>query len=74
MSIAYRVFGDGLVELVFDRDGRCRCLLMVEFASHERGVENSARPETGALATFLAGISDSALTFRHLDVLHEEDL
>ena len=57
-----------------DRDDRDRYLLMVEFASYERGMENSARPETGEFAAFLAGISDSALTFRNLDVLREEDL
>ena len=47
---------------------------MVEFASYEQGKENSERPETGEFAAFLAGISDSALTFRNLDVLREEDL
>ena len=57
-----------------DRDTRDRYLLMVEFASYERGMENSGRPETGEFAAFLAGISDSALTFRNLDVLREEDL
>jgi len=49
-------------------------LLLVEFASHEQGMANSGRPETGEFAAFLAGISDSALTFRNLDVLREEDL
>jgi hypothetical protein len=57
-----------------DRDTRDRYLLMVEFASHEQGMENSARPETGEFATFLAGISDSSLKFRNLDLLREEDL
>ena len=57
-----------------DRDARDRYLLMVEFASYERGMENSSRPETGEFAAFLAGISDSTLTFRNLDVLREEDL
>jgi len=47
---------------------------MVEFASYEQGMENSGRPETGEFAAFRAGISDSALTFRNLDVLREEDL
>ena len=46
----------------------------MEFASHERGMENSGRPETGEFAAFLAGISDSTLAFRNLDVLREEDL
>ena len=57
-----------------DRDAPDRYLLMVEFASYEQGMENSGRPETGQFAAFLAGISDSALTFRNLDVLREEDL
>jgi hypothetical protein len=47
---------------------------MVEFASYEQGMENSGRAETGEFAAFLAGISASALTFRNLDVLREEDL
>jgi alpha-beta hydrolase superfamily lysophospholipase len=29
-------------------DGGCLCILMVEFASHEQGMENSGRPETGS--------------------------
>jgi hypothetical protein len=57
-----------------DRDVLNRYLLMVEFASYEQGMENSGRAETGEFAAFLAGISDSALTFRNLDVLREEDL
>lgn len=57
-----------------DRDVRDRYLLMVEFVSYEQGMENSSRPETGEFAAFLAGISESALTFRNLDVLREEDL
>ena len=57
-----------------DRDTRNRYLLMVEFASYEQAMENSGLPETGEFAAFLAGISDSALTFRNLDVLREEDL
>jgi hypothetical protein len=57
-----------------DRDAQDRYLLTVEFASHVQGMENSGRPETGEFAQFLAGISDSALTFRNLDVLREEDL
>ena len=57
-----------------DRDAQDRYLLMVEFASYEQGMKNSGRPETGQFAAFLAGISDSALTFRNLDVLREEAL
>jgi len=57
-----------------DQNARDRYLLMVEFASYELGKENSDRPETGEFAAFLAGISNSALTFRNVDVLREEDL
>jgi hypothetical protein len=57
-----------------DRDVDDVYLLMVEFASHEAGMENSNRPETGEFAAFLTSICDSPLTFRNLDVLREEDL
>ena len=57
-----------------DRDTEDRYLLTVEFNFHELGMENSGRPETGEFAAFLAGISESALTFRNLDILREEDL
>jgi hypothetical protein len=57
-----------------DRDADNVYLLMVEFSSHERGMENSSRPETGEFAAFLAEISQGALKFRNLDVLREEDL
>ena len=57
-----------------DRDAQDRYLLMVEFASYERGMENSSRPETGEFAEFLTQLSDAPLKFRNLDVLREEDL
>jgi len=57
-----------------DRDSTDRYLLTVEFASHEQGVQNSNRPETGEFARFLAGISNTQLTFRNLDLLRVEDL
>jgi hypothetical protein len=57
-----------------DRDAENRYLLMVEFSSYERGMENSNRPETAEFATFLAGMCDGPLTFRNLDVLREENL
>ena len=47
---------------------------MVEFASHEQGMENSNRPATAEFAAFLAGICDGPPAFRNLDVLREEDL
>ena len=57
-----------------DRDAENVYLLMVEFSSHEQGMANSSRPETGEFAAFLTEISDGALKFRNLDVLREEDL
>jgi hypothetical protein len=57
-----------------DRDAENLYLLMVEFSSHEQGMENSSRPETGEFAAFLAQISDGTLKFRNLDVLRDEDL
>ena len=43
-----------------DRDTDNRYLLMVEFASHDTGMENSNRPETSEFAADLAEISDRA--------------
>jgi hypothetical protein len=57
-----------------DRDAPNTYLFRVEFATHARGMENSARPETGEFAAFLAEISDGPLQFRNLDVLRAEDL
>jgi quinol monooxygenase YgiN len=57
-----------------DRDADDCYLLMVEFASHDAGMENSNRPETGEFAAFLTSICDGPPTFRNLDVLREEDL
>ena len=47
---------------------------MVEFASHEQGMENSCRPETGEFAAFLNSIAEGPLTFRNLVVVRVEHL
>ena len=57
-----------------DRDTDDRYLLTVEFASHDKAMENSNRPETSEFAAALAEISDTPLTFRNLDVIRTEDL
>jgi hypothetical protein len=57
-----------------DRNATDRYLLLVEFDSYEQGRENSSRPEVQDFAAFMSGISDSAPTFRSLDVLREEEL
>jgi hypothetical protein len=60
--------------LIQDRDDNNQYMLMVEFASHDQGMENSNRPATAQFASFLAGICDGRPTFRNLDVLREDDL
>ena len=57
-----------------DRDAGDRYLLMVEFASYDRGMENSNRPETSEFAAVLAEISEAPLAFQNLDVIREEEL
>jgi quinol monooxygenase YgiN len=57
-----------------DRDAADRSLLMVEFADHRSGRQNSNRPKTSEFAARLAEMSEEPLTFRSLDVLREEDL
>lgn len=60
--------------LQHDRDAEDVYQLVVEFSSHETGMENSRRPQTAEFATFLASICDGPMTFRNLDVLREERL
>ena len=67
-------FNAELAVLNRDRDAENVYLLMVEFASHEQGMENSSRPETGEFAAFLNSIADGPLTFRNLDVVRVEHL
>ena len=56
-----------------DRDAPDTYLLLVEFESYEKGMENSDRPETGEFASFLMEMSDGPLKFRNLDVLREDN-
>jgi quinol monooxygenase YgiN len=60
--------------LTQNRDDDNQYMLMVEFASHDAGMENSHRPATAEFASFMAGICDGQPTFRNLDVLREDDL
>lgn len=57
-----------------DRDADNVYQLVVEFSSHDTGMENSRRPQTTEFATFLASICEGPLTFRNLDVLRDEQL
>lgn len=60
--------------LTQNRDDDHQYMLMVEFASHDQGMENSHRPATADFAAFLASICDGLPAFRNLDVLREDDL
>ena len=60
--------------LMRDRDADNQYLLMVEFPSHNQGMENSSRPATAEFAAFLVGICDGRPAFRNLDLLREDDL
>ena len=60
--------------LTRDRDHDNQYVLIVVFASHDAGMENSNRPATAEFASFLAEICDGPPTFRNLDLLREDDL
>jgi len=57
-----------------DRDQPNTYVQIIEFPSYEKAMENSARPETAALAERLAALSLGPPTFRNLDVVREEPL
>jgi hypothetical protein len=57
-----------------DRDAQNVYLLMVEFPSYDRGMENSNKSETAEFAAFLSELSETPLKFRNLDELRVEDL
>jgi hypothetical protein len=52
-----------------DRERPDRYVELVEFPSYERAMENSALPETTALAERIASLCDSPPSFRNLDVI-----
>jgi len=60
-----------------DRERPDRYVQMVEFPSYERAMDNSALPETTALAERIAALCDDPPRFRNLDVvnvMHAEEL
>ena len=56
------------------RDGAHHYQLVVEFPTHDLGMENSRRPEVGEFAATLFAICEEPPIFSDLDVLREEDL
>jgi hypothetical protein len=57
-----------------DRDADNVYQLIVEFTSHDAGMENSHLPQVGEFGAYLASICDGPLKFRNLDVIRSEQL
>ncbi|MFB6726221.1 hypothetical protein ACFCV3_38990 [Kribbella sp. NPDC056345] len=56
-----------------DRNDADRYFTVVEFASHEEAMENSARSDTGEFAAALMELCDGPTKFYDLDVLQSTD-
>lgn len=54
-----------------DRDNPGRYFLVVAFDSYEDAMQNSAMPETDAVAKKMAALTDGAPIFYNLNVLEE---
>ena len=57
-----------------DRDKPGSFIQVVEFASYESAMRNSAKPETGEFAARLAKLCEGEASFRNLDLTREETL
>ncbi len=57
-----------------DRDRPDTYVQIVEFASYEDAMANSALPETAAFAERVAKLCDAPMTFRNLDVRRIEEM
>ena len=55
-----------------DRDTPGAFIQVVEFASYEAAMRNSAKPETGKFAERLAQLCEGEASFRNLDLTREE--
>jgi quinol monooxygenase YgiN len=60
------------VKVLKDRDRDNAYTLIAEFDSYERAMENSARPETDAMARKMAELCDGPPEFRNYDVLEDQ--
>ena len=65
----------GLVRVTVakDRDQDGRFIVIAEFESYELAMQNSARPETDAMAKEMATLSSGPPTFGNYDVLSVEE-
>jgi len=59
------------VTICADRDTPNRYTTVVEFASYDDAMANSARPETGEFAQQMSKLCDGPPTFANLDVLDQ---
>lgn len=55
-----------------DRDRPNTYLVIAEFESYEQAMENSARPETDAMAKKMSELVDGEVTYGNYDVVAEE--
>jgi quinol monooxygenase YgiN len=65
----------GLVRITVakDRDHEDRYMVIAEFESYELAMQNSARPETDAMAGEMAKLSKGPPSFGNYDVLSTEE-
>ncbi|TDD59561.1 hypothetical protein E1263_14520 [Kribbella antibiotica] len=56
-----------------DRNDDGRYVAVVEFASYEEAMANSARPDTGEFAAALMELCDGPATFHDLDLVQATD-
>jgi antibiotic biosynthesis monooxygenase (ABM) superfamily enzyme len=59
-------------KILKDRDRENSYLVIAEFETYEQAMENSARPETDAMAQKMAALVDGAPTFTNYDVIDEQ--
>jgi quinol monooxygenase YgiN len=61
--------GPGKAAVYKDRDKPNTYLVIAEFESYEKAMENNERPETQALSEEMGKLASGAPTFRNLDEL-----
>ena len=59
-------------KILKDRDRENAYMVIAEFESYEQAMENSARPETDAMAKQMAALVEGAPTFTNYDVIDEQ--
>ena len=59
-------------KILKDRDRENSYMVIAEFETYEQAMENSARPETDAMAKQMAALVDGAPTFTNYDVIDEQ--